>query len=265
MAWIESHQSLATHRKLLHLMRLLKISDIEAVGLLHYLWWWALDNAPEGVLTGIAPEDIASAAHWTGRKHDPRQFIKALIAANFIELTDKSEELTQNSTIILHDWDDYAGKLIDRRRGNAERQRAFRESKKGKSNTLRNDDITVTSRLRNGATVPNPTVPNSTVPKNTRDNGVVLPDFIDKGLWDDFLDMRKKLRKPATDKAITLLLKDLDNYKNAGDDPNEVIKQSIKNSWQGLFPLKAARAGPPKPATLKKIDEGPIEGLEIEH
>lgn len=54
-----------------------------------------------------------------------------------------------------------------------------------------------------------------------------------------FIDMRKKIRKPATEHAIELLrikLKEL----SMGDDnlAIEILNQSIINSYQGLFPLK---------------------------
>lgn len=66
---------------------------------------------------------------------------------------------------------------------------------------------------------------------------ISIPDFIDKELWHDFLEMRKQMRKPATPRAQELLIKDLVKLSADGDDPNEIIKQSIKNSWQGLFPV----------------------------
>ena len=66
----------------------------------------------------------------------------------------------------------------------------------------------------------------------------LLPDWIDKETWKDFLEMRKRLRASPTDKAIQLLIKDLENFKAGGDDPNKVLEQSIANSWRGLFPLK---------------------------
>jgi len=67
---------------------------------------------------------------------------------------------------------------------------------------------------------------------------VDIPDFIDKELWGNFLEMRRKLRRPATIKAQELLIKDLEKLKAAGHNPSNVIEQSIKNSWQGFFPLK---------------------------
>ncbi len=46
--------------------------------------------------------------------------------------------------------------------------------------------------------------------------------------------MRKRLSTP-TERAVQLLVKDLEKYKIDGDDPNEIINQSIKNGWKGLF------------------------------
>lgn len=55
----------------------------------------------------------------------------------------------------------------------------------------------------------------------------------------DFEDMRKAIKKVATPNAMKLILKDLD--KLAGDNTEKkiaILEQSIKNSWQGVFPLK---------------------------
>ena len=61
-----------------------------------------------------------------------------------------------------------------------------------------------------------------------------IPDFIDKELWNSYIEVRKK--KP-TEKAVVLLVKKLEEYRAAGDDPNEVLKRSIMNGWTGIFPL----------------------------
>ena len=123
MAWIESHQEVGEHPKTKKLARLLNISLVSAVGHLHFLWWWALDYAQDGDLTTIDPIDIADGAKWDG---DAEEFISALIKcggnkAGFLESND--------GRIIIHDWIDYAGKLIDQREKNAERQRKHRKKK----------------------------------------------------------------------------------------------------------------------------------------
>lgn len=65
-----------------------------------------------------------------------------------------------------------------------------------------------------------------------------IPDWIDKQTWQDYLEMRNKTKKPMTNKAKQLAVKKLDELCKNGNDPNEVLNQSILNSWQGLFPLK---------------------------
>jgi len=142
MAWIESHQSLGTHRKTKALQRLLKINTVKAVGHLHLLWWWCLDNAPDGDLSRLDPEDLAEAAMWTG---NPNTFVNSLVVSGFCE----------ENPLKLHDWDDYTGKLIQRRTANRERMRSTRAT-----------HVQDTNIARAPATVPNTTVPNTTVPKD---------------------------------------------------------------------------------------------------
>ena len=58
----------------------------------------------------------------------------------------------------------------------------------------------------------------------------------------DYLDMRKKIKKPATDRAIELAIKKLDKLSNGDDDIKiEIINQSIMNCWQDLYELKGKK------------------------
>ena len=141
MAWIESHQSLATHRKTMLLEEALGITTPQAIGHLHLLWWWALDNAPTGSLQGISDGVIARAVQW--HPDDAFTFVDAMQFAGFID----------KDTRMIHDWAEYAGRLIAKREANAERMREQRATQ-----------VQGTTSARTGATVPNPTVPNSTQP-----------------------------------------------------------------------------------------------------
>jgi len=74
--------------------------------------------------------------------------------------------------------------------------------------------------------------------QNTTDkNRTIIPDWIDKEMWDSFLEMRKGKRSIPTKKAIELLVKELEKLKLLGNNPNEVLQRSIMNSWKGVFPL----------------------------
>lgn len=153
MAWIESHQSLGRHPKTRKAARLLSVSRPAVVGHLQYLWWWCLDFAQDGDLGQYDDDEIAEAAEWD---EDPATFIAALTEAGFI-----------TADRLVHDWDDYAGKLIEQRKANAEKQKRWRDRNKPDTSPTHNDPVTVTSPLRNGATVPNRTVPNQTEPNPT--------------------------------------------------------------------------------------------------
>lgn len=106
MAWIELHQTLPSHRKTLRLRRLLQIRTPQAVGHLCMLWLWALDNAPDGDLTGFGADELAEVAGWTGR--DPGRFVRALAEAGFLDAGPEG-------ALVLHDWSDYAGRLMEQR------------------------------------------------------------------------------------------------------------------------------------------------------
>lgn len=98
MAWIESHQSLGRHPKLFKLAGLLGIDKAQAVGHLHYLWWWALQYASSGDLSIFNNGEIAIAAEWPG---DSKAFYGSLKESSWLDPDGK-----------LHDWLDYAGQWL---------------------------------------------------------------------------------------------------------------------------------------------------------
>jgi hypothetical protein len=66
-----------------------------------------------------------------------------------------------------------------------------------------------------------------------------LPIFINKDLFNSFVEMRVKIKKPLTEKAKELLLKDLTKFENLKiGNANIALENSIKNSWQGVFEPK---------------------------
>lgn len=115
MAWIESHQELGSHPKTLKLARILGVSRAAAVGHLHFLWWWALDYSQEGNLNRFEALDIAIGGEW---ESDPETFVDALVRAGFLDQT--------SDGLAVHDWDQYGGRLQERRAKDAERKRTTR-------------------------------------------------------------------------------------------------------------------------------------------
>lgn len=67
---------------------------------------------------------------------------------------------------------------------------------------------------------------------------VSLPNWIREETWTAYLEMRTRIKKPATENAKSLVIKKLEQLKAEGQDPNQVLEQSIMNSWQSIYPVK---------------------------
>jgi hypothetical protein len=61
---------------------------------------------------------------------------------------------------------------------------------------------------------------------------------------DDFIEFRKKIRKPMTDRAVELLRKKLDELASDDEAKIAIINQSILKGWQGVFPLSQEQKQP---------------------
>jgi hypothetical protein len=70
-----------------------------------------------------------------------------------------------------------------------------------------------------------------------------LPSWIPEATWAAFVEMRKKtLKKPPTDFALMLILKELFKLRDQGHDPLACLEQSIVNAWADVYALKAKKA-----------------------
>jgi DnaD/phage-associated family protein len=150
MAWIESHQELARHPKTKKFARLLGVSLPSAVGHLHFFWWWAMDYAQDGDLSRYDQEEIADACGWEG---EPQKILRALSESGFVDETETS--------ILIHDWHEYAGRLIEKREQNKERKRKSRA--RHADVTRPSQEIIRDDRESHRATKPNQTIPNQTI------------------------------------------------------------------------------------------------------
>lgn len=120
MAWFEAHDTMSRHPKTLKLARLLKADRRYAVGLLHDLFSWGLTAArKDGELTGMVLEDIASALDFPPGKRGETA-VSALVESGYLEFRENS--------YYIHDWYDYAGKLMDKRESDRRRKAEMRRN-----------------------------------------------------------------------------------------------------------------------------------------
>jgi hypothetical protein len=139
MAWVESHQEIGQHPKTYALSTALNADIPTAVGVLHLLWHFTMKFAwQDGDLERFSAGQIANGVFWKGNADD---FLAALQETGW--LNGKK----------VHDWMDYAGKIVQDRLYNKLRR-------KTSSNAV--------LCRKTGATQPNPTVPNRTQPNRKR-------------------------------------------------------------------------------------------------
>ena len=58
---------------------------------------------------------------------------------------------------------------------------------------------------------------------------------------DEFVKMRRTIKAPLTERALTLCFNNLDKLGSNDEMKTAIVNQSIANSWKGLFPLKQER------------------------
>lgn len=98
MAWIESHQDLEDHPKLVLLCQKTGWGTSEAIGVLHRFWWWALKYSEDGDLSKYDPVQYLG-------KFDCKESVPALleifITCGFID-----------KDLLIHNWWDYSGRYL---------------------------------------------------------------------------------------------------------------------------------------------------------
>lgn len=64
---------------------------------------------------------------------------------------------------------------------------------------------------------------------------VDIPKHVDHKTWCDFVEMRKQIKKPLTEKAANLIIKKLVDF---GMSANKSLEQSIESGWSSIYPVK---------------------------
>lgn len=76
----------------------------------------------------------------------------------------------------------------------------------------------------------------------------VLPININQKTWSDFVEMRKQIKKPLTERATVLIINKLTGF---GQQANESLEQSIESGWSGVFAIKKQITGMNQPQNTR--------------
>ena len=164
MAWIEVHDTLPDHPKVLRAAKALKLDSDALVGKLVRLWVWALGNREDGVLNDLDADRLDVIMQYRGKAS---ALLEALV-------TNRLLDALPDEHYMIHDWDEHVMMLRDKReekrKQNAERVKRYRNAKKRMESENCNADVThecnadvthyngVTCNASNARTVPNRTI-----------------------------------------------------------------------------------------------------------
>lgn len=69
-------------------------------------------------------------------------------------------------------------------------------------------------------------------------SSIEIPDWIPKSDWNDFLAMRKAIRKPMTVRAVNMMFSKLEQMNKKGINVSTVLQNSILNNWSDVYEPK---------------------------
>lgn len=81
--------------------------------------------------------------------------------------------------------------------------------------------------------------------KTKTGRAVALPDWLPLEPWEAWLEARKKMKAPNTERALKLAIGILDGLRAQGHDPGGVLDQSTQRGWRGLFPIQVSTGAVP--------------------
>jgi uncharacterized protein YdaU (DUF1376 family) len=109
----------------------------------------------------------------------------------------------------------------------------------------------VTESVTDGMPLVTLTTNNKQETKNKKQT-LELPEWLPEAHWNDFVEFRKFIKKPMTDRAKQLMLSNLQKIKDNGHDPILAMNKSIANNWVDIYE--------PKPNTLNVINKQGFDG-----
>lgn len=173
--------------------------------------------------------------------------------------------------VLLDEHRDWGWKIVNFVEYNAmrnedARREYFREYKARQRANVQHKS-TVSTKVHRKSTVSTNASTYLNTPTNSKQKQAAsafeLPDWIAKDSWDGYEEMRRKVRKPMTDRARQMAVKELAGLQARGHPANAVLDQSTQHSWQGLFEIRPngtngnhQRGGNKFDELKRQIDEG---------
>ena len=163
------------------------------------------------------------ANRWRWSRTKIRSFLKLLSNEGDPMIVKKSD--SKKTTITIVNYDIYQDTET------AKRQQKDNEktAKKQRKNTTKNDK-----------NVKNDKNDKKGKEKNTKKETYFPHDEKLNQAFLDFMEMRKKIKAPMTERAITMMINKINKHDN--DTAIQMLENSIINNWKDIYPLKGKKS-----------------------
>lgn len=91
-----------------------------------------------------------------------------------------------------------------------------------------------------------------------------VPDEELKELYLEYIKMRKLIKSPMTDRALTMLIKKVNELETSTERQKLLLETAIMNNWKSVYPLKDKGTGQPAPKQETPQTDNPFYNLLLQ-
>ncbi|EFH5593003.1 hypothetical protein HVV67_12975 [Escherichia coli] len=234
--WIKLEVITPDKPEIFRIAEILNIDPDAALGKVIRFWAWAdqqmIDGNAECNARGVTKSAIDRITFMAG-------FADALIQVGWLVESD--------GVLSLPNFERHNGKSSKKRAVTNERVTKIRELKrKGNAASVTQTDQKALPEEEEEEDI-NTDLPlnpprQKRASKKFEPEAIALPDWLPETLWNEWVQFRQALRKPIrTEQGANGAIRELEKFRQQGFTPEQVIRHSIANEYQGLFAPKSVR------------------------
>ena len=225
--WIKMRVDLPTHPKVVRISSALQADRLRVVGGLLCVWGLFDAHSTDGNLEGYTPQILNDTIGFPG-------FAEAMIAVGWLSFDGEFLSVAR--------FEEHNGQSAKKRAQDADRKRNVRQLSEENPDSVLKMSASEADKKRTredkNKKEKNPPTP--------QEGDWVRPDWIPEKSWKSFEEMRRKRKKPLTDRAREMAVAKLQALQAGGNDPGAVIDQTVLHAWDTFYPLKTDDSNGPQ-------------------
>lgn len=230
--WIKMRNDLAEDPAVIGMAAQLGVDEFSVIGRLHALWAWADRQSRDGHAHGVTTS-------WIDRKVQRDGFADAMVTVGWLLITDDGISIPN---FAVHNGESAKTRALGTVR--KQKQRSVTALSPEVSRIDRDKNETREEKRREEKKETN------TAPAGAFE----LPSWIPSDTWASYCKVRSGKKAKNEPHALGLIIKDLERFRSAGHDPVEVLNNSIKSGWAGVFEPKTKPGAQPVASTCHDPD-----------